>query len=81
MLMHQHEVCMVTMGMDEKLKIDPKKVEYDGRSFRLIIGDEAELIKRLKEKQAEILKDIAESDDNSSESNGQAARGAQEIHQ
>lgn len=41
-----------------KLKIDHKKVKYDGRSFRLIIADEAVLIKQLKEKQAEILQDL-----------------------
>lgn len=44
--------------MKEKLKIDPTKVEYDGHSFRLIIDDEATLLKRLIEKQAEIIADI-----------------------
>lgn len=44
--------------MKKKLKIDPKKVEYDGHSFRLIIQDEDALLKKLKEKQAEILKDL-----------------------
>jgi len=44
--------------MEKKLKIDPKKVEYDGHSFRLIIKDEDALLKKLKEKQAEILKDL-----------------------
>lgn len=44
--------------MEKKLKIDPKKVEYDGHSFRLIIQDEDALLKKLKEKQAEILKDL-----------------------
>lgn len=48
--------------MNKKLKIDPKKVEYDGRSFRLIVEDEAELLKKLKEKQAEIVQDIIEND-------------------
>lgn len=44
--------------MEKKLKIDPKKVEYDGQSFRLIIEDEEALLKKLKEKQAEIIKDL-----------------------
>jgi hypothetical protein len=44
--------------MGKKLKIDPKKVEYDGHSFRLIIHDEAALLEKLKKKQAEILKDL-----------------------
>jgi hypothetical protein len=44
--------------MEKKLKIDPKKVEYDGHSFRLIIEDEAALLEKLKEKQAEIIKDL-----------------------
>jgi hypothetical protein len=42
----------------KKLKIDPTKVEFDGHSFKLIIKDEAELIRKLKEKQAEILNDL-----------------------
>lgn len=46
----------------KKLKVDPKKVEYDGRTFRLIIQDEAQLLKKLKEKQAEIIKDLDEKD-------------------
>lgn len=49
-----------SITMEKKLKIDPKKVEYDGRTFRLIIQDEAELLKKLKEKQAEIIKDLDE---------------------
>jgi hypothetical protein len=44
--------------MEKKLKIDPKKVEYDGHSFRLIIEDEAALLEKLKEKQAEIIKNL-----------------------
>jgi hypothetical protein len=44
--------------MGKRLKIDPKKVEYDGHSFRLIIHDEAALLEQLKKKQAEILKDL-----------------------
>lgn len=40
------------------IKIDPKKVEYDGNSIRLIVLDEQALINKLKEKQFEILKDL-----------------------
>lgn len=50
--------------MENKLKIDPKKVEYDGHSFRLIIDNEEALLKKLKEKQSEIIKDL-ENDDES----------------
>lgn len=39
-----------------KLKIDPKKVEYDGHSARLIINDHEALNKKLMDKQKEILK-------------------------
>jgi hypothetical protein len=46
------------MSEDKKLKIDPKKVEYDGHSFRLIIDNEDDLLKKLKEKQSEIIKDL-----------------------
>lgn len=45
---------------DRRLKIDPKNVEYDGSSFRLIIDDEEAFKKRLLERQAEIIKDIEE---------------------
>lgn len=41
-----------------KLNIDPKKVEFDGRSFRLIVEDEQEFLKKLKAKQREILEDL-----------------------
>ncbi len=40
------------------IKIDNKKVEYDGNSIRLIVEDEEALIKKLQEKQAEILKQL-----------------------
>jgi hypothetical protein len=67
--------------MEKKLKIDPKKVEYDGRSFRLIIEDESSLIQKLKEKQSEIIKDISESDSaDEFNSNDQAARENNEIN-
>lgn len=36
-----------------KLKIDPKQVLYDGRSFKLIIENEEELIKYIKQKMKE----------------------------
>jgi flagellar biosynthesis/type III secretory pathway chaperone len=43
------------MKLDDKSKkIDPKKVEYDGNSIRLIIPDEQALVNKLKEKQQEI---------------------------
>lgn len=51
--------------MDKKLKIDPKKVEYDGHSFRLIIEDEASFLERLKQKQGEILEDLKKTEDKS----------------
>lgn len=46
------------MGKVMKLNIDPKKVEFDGRSFRLIVEDEQEFLKKLKAKQREILEDL-----------------------
>jgi len=44
--------------MEKKLKIDPNNVEYDGRTFRLIIDDQESLIEWLKKKQIEIVKDL-----------------------
>jgi hypothetical protein len=44
--------------MKERFKIDPKKVEYDGHSIRLIIDDDVALLKKLMEKQAEIIADL-----------------------
>lgn len=41
-----------------KLIIDPTKVKYDGSSFELIVKDEESLIKGLKEKQKEIMKNL-----------------------
>ena len=66
--------------MEKKLKIDPKKVEYDGHSFRLIISDEAALLEKLKEKQAEIIEDLEKEQSEDQGSRDQAARGAKEIH-
>jgi hypothetical protein len=42
------------------IKIDPKKVEYNGNTIRLIITDEQILIDKLIKKQQEILKDLEE---------------------
>lgn len=51
------------MNMDNrKLKIDPSKVEYDGRSFRLIIENESSFLEHLKKKQAEMIKDLENSE-------------------
>ena len=44
--------------MSYRLKIDPEKVEFDGRSFKLIIKDEDALVKKLLKIQSEILKDL-----------------------
>lgn len=44
--------------MSKKLKIDPNKVEYDGSTFKLVIEDFDSLMKKLKEKQEGILKDM-----------------------
>ena len=65
--------------MEKKLKIDPKKVEYDGHSFRLMIKDEEALLKRLKEKQAEILKDLEKEESRDENDRGQAASDQKEI--
>lgn len=65
--------------MEKKLKIDPKKVEYDGHSFRLIINDEAALLERLKEKQAKIIKDLEKEQFEDQGSRDQAARGARQA--
>lgn len=46
--------------MERKLKFDPKKVEFDGHSVRLIIDDIEELKSRLMREQAEMLKEILE---------------------
>lgn len=40
------------------IKIDSKKVKYDGNSIALIIPDEQALIKKLKKKQKQILKKL-----------------------
>lgn len=40
------------------MKIDPKKVRYDGRSIKLIVEDEEALKAELKEKQKEIIEDL-----------------------
>jgi hypothetical protein len=41
-----------------RFKFDPKVVEYDGRSIRLIIKDEKAFMKKLMRKQAEIIKHL-----------------------
>lgn len=66
--------------MEKKLKIDPSKVEYDGNSFRLIINDEAALLERLKEKQAEIIRDLDKVEIEIESGDERAALGIQEIH-
>lgn len=62
--------------MEKKLKIDPKKVEFDGNSIRLIVPDESALFERLKKKQAEILSDLEKSEKEQINSNNsdQAAK-------
>jgi hypothetical protein len=64
----------------KKLKIDPSKVEYDGHSFRLIV-DENSFIKRLKEKQVEILEDLEKTEvDPEADESDYAARGDSSAH-
>jgi hypothetical protein len=46
----------------KKLKIDPKKVLYDGSCFSLIIENEPSFLERLKQKQAELIEDIEKSE-------------------
>lgn len=73
-----HGICIDKMCMENKLKIDPKKVEYDGHSFRLIIDNEEALLKKLKEKQSEIIKDL-ESEKND-DTNKRAAISSGEVN-
>ena len=44
--------------MDKKIKLDPKKIKYDGKGFSVVISDEKAFKAKLNKLRKEVLKNI-----------------------